>query len=400
MIYTIKQAKEEIKNGIRGYLLKDQAGNYLSRKENRIPFYLEGKPGIGKTEIVRQIAKELEIGFVSFSITHHTRNSLLGLPVITELENEKYTKYTMSEIIAAVLEKKELGQTEGILLLDEFNCASDTVMPTMLSFLQTRNIGQHQLPEGWTIVLCGNPKEYNKSARSFDAVILDRVRRLSIESHLQDFLEYAKEINLHQTVLDFLTAYNKYFYRCNINDTNTEVVTARSWENLSHAITAYEQLGQTVDEKMIYQYIKSEEVTFAFYKYFWMYQQSMEQNDINEIMQGKNLNTHIDRANERGIKYQWNLTEILTKQLELCVQKKEKNATVSKKIENVFSFLKGLTESTKVVEKFFLDISASHDLLLVLSKVKNEEYLNYCRKAYGGLFDENGLAEGNLLDII
>ena len=82
------------------------------------------------------------------------------------------------------------------------------------------------------------------------------------------------------------------------------------------------------------------------------------------------------------------------------VQKKEKNATVSKKIENVFSFLKGLTESTKVVEKFFLDISASHDLLLVLSKVKNEEYLNYCRKAYGGLFDENGLAEGNLLDII
>ena len=151
---------------------------------------------------------------------------------------------------------------------------------------------------------------------------------------------------------------------------------------------------------MIYQYIKSEEVTFAFYKYFWMYQQSMEQNDINEIMQGKNLNTHIDRANERGIKYQWNLTEILTKQLELCVQKKEKNAIVSKKIENVFSFLKGLTESTKVVEKFFLDISASHDLLLVLSKVKNEEYLNYCRKAYGGLFDENGLAEGKLLDII
>ena len=185
-----------------------------------------------------------------------------------------------------------------------------------------------------------------------------------------------------------------------LNDTNTEVVTARSWENLSHAITAYEQLGQTVDEKMIYQYIKSEEVTFAFYKYFWMYQQSMEQNDINEIMQGKNLNTYIDRANERGIKYQWNLTEILTKQLELCVQKKEKNATVSKKIENVFSFLKGLTESTKVVEKFFLDISASHDLLLVLSKVKNEEYLNYCRKAYGGLFDENGLAEGKLLDII
>ena len=56
MIYTVKQAKEELKNGIRGYLLKDNQGNYLSSKENQIPFYLEGKPGIGKTEVVRQIA--------------------------------------------------------------------------------------------------------------------------------------------------------------------------------------------------------------------------------------------------------------------------------------------------------------------------------------------------------
>ena len=38
MIYTIKEAQEEIKNGIRGYLLKDEEGNYLNRKENCIPF--------------------------------------------------------------------------------------------------------------------------------------------------------------------------------------------------------------------------------------------------------------------------------------------------------------------------------------------------------------------------
>ena len=400
MIYTVKQAKEELKNGIRGYLLKDNQGNYLSSKENQIPFYLEGKPGIGKTEVVRQIAKELGIGFVSFSITHHTRNSLLGLPVITELENEKYTKYTMSEIIAAVLEKKNRGQTEGILLLDEFNCAADTVMPTMLSFLQTRNIGQHELPEGWSIVLCGNPKEYNKSARSFDAAILDRVRKLYIESNLKDFLEYAKENNLHQAVCDFLSSYNQHFYRCNVAENTMEVVTARSWENLSHALKAYEQLCQKVDEKMIYQYLKSEEVTFAFYKYYWMCQQSMEKNDFNEIMQGKNLMVHIERANKNGMKYQWNLTEILIKQLEVCVQNKEKNVTVSKKIENIFVFLKGLSESTRVVEKFFLDLGSSRDLMIVLSKVRNEEYLNYCRKAYGGLFMEGDTVNEERLDII
>ena len=84
-MYTIAKAKDAIKKGIRGYLLKDENGQYIMREENRLPFYLEGAPGIGKTEIVRQIAEELGLGYVSFSLVHHTRNSLLGLPVIKEL---------------------------------------------------------------------------------------------------------------------------------------------------------------------------------------------------------------------------------------------------------------------------------------------------------------------------
>ena len=140
---------------------------------NRLPFYLEGNPGIGKTQMVGQVAQELGIGFVSFSITHHSRNTVLGLPVINEVSGTKYTEYTMSEIIAKVLACYESGKKEGILLLDEFNCMSDTIMPVMLSFLQTKNIGMHTLPEGWVIVLCGNPSSYNKSARKFDFAILE-----------------------------------------------------------------------------------------------------------------------------------------------------------------------------------------------------------------------------------
>ena len=58
MQYTVKEVKEEIKKGIRAYMQKDEQGTYCLRSTNRIPFYLEGKPGIGKTEIVRQVADE------------------------------------------------------------------------------------------------------------------------------------------------------------------------------------------------------------------------------------------------------------------------------------------------------------------------------------------------------
>lgn len=72
---------------------------------------LMGPPGIGKTQIMEQIAKELKIGLVAYTITHHTRQSAVGLPFIREKEygGQKYsvTEYTMSEIIASVYEKME-----------------------------------------------------------------------------------------------------------------------------------------------------------------------------------------------------------------------------------------------------------------------------------------------------
>jgi len=138
---TIAEAKNAIKAAVKGYLHKDAEGNYVMQERNRLPIYQEGPPGVGKTEIVSQIAKELDLGLVAFSLVHHTRNSLLGLPVIETLpQGEKYTSYTMSEVIAKVREQVESGKKEGILLLDEFPCMADTIVPVMLSFLQTKNI--------------------------------------------------------------------------------------------------------------------------------------------------------------------------------------------------------------------------------------------------------------------
>ena len=75
---NIKQAKEDIKNAVLAYLTKDQFGNYVIPVERQRPVFLMGAPGIGKTAIMEQIAQELQIGLVSYSMTHHTRQSALG----------------------------------------------------------------------------------------------------------------------------------------------------------------------------------------------------------------------------------------------------------------------------------------------------------------------------------
>ena len=72
---NIKRAKEEIKNTIEAYLLKDSYGEYVIPHVRQRPVLLLGAPGIGKTQIMEQVAQECGVGLVAYTITHHTRQS-------------------------------------------------------------------------------------------------------------------------------------------------------------------------------------------------------------------------------------------------------------------------------------------------------------------------------------
>ena len=157
---NIKRAKQEIKDAVQAYLMKDEYGEYQIPAIHQRPILLMGPPGIGKTQIMEQISRECEIGLVAYTITHHTRQSAIGLPFIQKKiyggKEYSVTEYTMSEIIAAVYEKiEQSGMKEGILFIDEINCVSETLAPTMLQFLQCKMFGNQSVPEGWIIVAAG-----------------------------------------------------------------------------------------------------------------------------------------------------------------------------------------------------------------------------------------------------
>ncbi len=289
---NIKQAKQEITNTLRAYLAKDGQGNYLIPVNRQRPVLLMGPPGIGKTQIMAQIAAETGVGLISYTITHHTRQSAMGLPFIEKqrFDGKEYavTEYTMSEILAAVYTLMEsTGIREGILFLDEINCVSETLAPMMLQFLQNKTFGNQRLPDGWIIVAAGNPPEYNKSVRDFDVVTLDRVKRIDVKEDFAAWKEYAYRQNLHGAIISYLDIKKENFYRIETSVDGMEFATARGWEDLSELLLVYEQLGLKLDREVVGQYIQLPRIARDFAGYLDLYYKYQKTYHVDEIIEGE-----------------------------------------------------------------------------------------------------------------
>lgn len=330
---NIKQAKEEIKHTVMAYLAKDEEGEYRIPAIRQRPLLLIGAPGIGKTQIMEQIARECQIGLVSYTITHHTRQSAVGLPMIQEetFEGKQYsvTEYTMSEIIASVYRKeRETGLKEGILFIDEINCVSETLAPTMLQFLQCKTFGNQAVPQGWIIVAAGNPPEYNKSVRDFDMVTLDRVRYMRVEADLEVWKEYARKKHIYGGILSYLEWKPNHFYKVEADVDGLSFVTARGWEDLSNLMETYEALGIPVTEEVVQQFLHHQEIAEDAAAYFTLYRKYEDDYQIDRILAGQVPSYIYARLEEAGFDERLSVVNLvlqgLTNLLDRYGEEKEK----------------------------------------------------------------------------
>ena len=356
---NINQAKNYIKNDVSLYLLKDEWGEYRIPVVRQRPIFLLGAPGIGKTAIMEQVASELGIALVSYSMTHHTRQSALGLPFIKHetYEGMEYdvSEYTMSEIIASIYSvMKESGVKEGILFLDEINCVSETLAPSMLQFLQYKVFGKHKVPDGWVIVTAGNPPEYNKSVREFDVVTMDRLKVLTVEADYDTWKKYAREHNVRSEITSFLEIHKDFFYHMEMTVNGRSYVTARGWEDLSTILNLYNEKNLPVDETLVGQYIRNDKIVKEFTAYYDLYNKYKKDYRLDDILSGNAPETAYIRGNKAGFDERLSVLGMLMDK-------------VISEIKDVMETSEYLTELLKLLKALKTNIAEKNDTTEMIS---------------------------------
>ena len=251
----IRQAKDQIKNAMLAYFSKDEFGNYRLPTERQRPVFLLGAPGIGKTAIMEQIAQDLDVGFVSYSMTHHTRQSALGLPFIA---------------------KKTYDGVE------------------------------------YDVVTAGNPPEYNRTAHDFDIATWDRLKRIDVEPDFAAWRDFAVETGVHPAVLTYLDIERDHFYRVETTVDGKSFVTARGWDDLSAMMKLYEEQGVPVDELLIGQYVQNAEIAKRFSVYYDLFTKYRADYQIERILDGSAEQSVVERAREAAFDERVSLMGLIT----------------------------------------------------------------------------------------
>ena len=382
---NIKRAKEEIRNTIEAYLLKNEYGEYEIPVMAQRPILLIGAPGIGKTQIMEQISRECKVGLVSYTITHHTSQSAIGLPFISKKKfgntEVAVTEYTMSEIVASIYEKiEESGLHEGILFIDVINCVSETLAPAMLQFLQCKTFGSHKIPQGWLIVAAGNPPEYNKSVREFDVVTMDRVKKIQVEPDFDAWREYAYTAGVHPAVISYLNTRPANFYRMESTVDGRNFATPRGWEDLSRIIQVYEKLGKSVDREVTGQYIQHPQIARDFANYLELFYKYRADYQIDEVLNGHIDDILVKKAAHATFDEKLSVTGILLSRLNDSFGKL---VIRERKLETLLAILKTAKEP-------FLD-AWKQDPLVYLTDAKNQFEADAAAKKKAGLCSREDL---------
>lgn len=211
------------------------------------PIMLRGAPGVGKSTIVKSIAKELGVEFRDIRLAEMERCDVGGIPSV---ENG-VTKWNVPNIWPTDPKSK------GIILLDEITAAPADVQVAAYQICLDRTIANanYRLPDGWFIVAAGNRVEDRAVAKVMSSALANRFMHFELEADAEDWRNYAVKNELHPAVTGFIGFKPACLFKFDPTSSDRGWASPRSWEKLSNIIPHYAKLGEEILRSAVYSLI-------------------------------------------------------------------------------------------------------------------------------------------------
>ncbi len=248
--------------------------------EEKIPIFIWGSPGIGKSSIVKQIAQEKGLEFVDLRLSLLDPTDLKGIPFFDQEHNEA--------VWASPSFLPKDKNSKGVLFLDEINTAPPSVQASAYQLVLDRKVGEYELPKGWSIVAAGNNESDRGVVYRMPPPLANRFVHLNMEVSFEDWKEWAYSNNIDSSIIAFLNYDQSKLFEFDPSKNEKSFPTPRSWEYV-HRV-----LSSEVDERLLME-IVSGAVGNESATAFMSFRKVMHQlPNIDELLEGKELEVEKD----------------------------------------------------------------------------------------------------------
>lgn len=200
---------------------------------NKRPIFLWGPPGIGKSDIIKQLGSELEAHVIDVRLSLWEPTDIKGIPYFDSNDS------TMRWAPPAELPSAEMAANHKqiILFLDEMNSAAPAVQAAAYQLILNRRVGTYNLPDNVVLVAAGNRETDKGVTFRMPAPLANRFVHLEMQVDWDDYFEWAVENNIHKDVVGFLTFSKKDLYDFDPKSSSRAFATPRSWSFVSELLT-------------------------------------------------------------------------------------------------------------------------------------------------------------------
>ena len=206
----------------------------------RQPVMLHGSPGIGKSQVVKQVAEKMKLKLIDLRLSQLDSADLRGIPTMVE----GFTDWAIPKFLP------NDPKSKGILFLDEINSAAQATQAAAYQLVLDRKLGDYTLPEGWTVIAAGNRLQDRAIVNQMSSALKNRFVHIDFEVSFDDWIDWAFKVGIDESIIAFLRFRPNFLDETMMLSTSEEgrqrlknfndvkaFATPRSWEFMNRVLT-------------------------------------------------------------------------------------------------------------------------------------------------------------------